>query len=280
MYSLNINNIGTPAFNIEGGKYNGKTVCISDKNEEDENDLLYRDFQALTLTDGKFAISLDVEKGQRLVITLFGMSGSGKTYYLNDILKKMINSWGTSINNILFFSKKNIEDEDSISNNIKHNKKFHQINLLDETMIVKPYDLMNDEDKREFQDSIVIFDDISTLSSRDKLHKKIKENVVEIQHDLLEVSRYLNTTILITEHSSCSGTLSSKTLVNESTHYVLFPQNGMGVYFRLLNHYLGLNKKQIDKLKDMCSDSRTLVIRKSVPSMYMTEKRIGFLKDI
>jgi len=281
---FNLNGIGTPVFNIVGGKYNKQTVYVSNERNTNEtvdgnNDIsLYRDFKALKLSEGHFEINLNIQKNQRLVISLYGMSGSGKTYMLNEIIENMIKSWGSNINKILFFSKKYIEDEKSISDKVKKKKNFHQIKL-DDTMILDAYDLSNDSDKEEFKNSITIFDDINTLSVRDKRNKQIRDNVLEIRDDLLEVSRYLNTTVLCTEHLLTSG-VQNRALINESSHLILFTNNGMGMFQRYFSNYLGMTQKSIRALNDICKNSRYVIIRKAVPTIYCTETEIGFIKNL
>ena len=279
-YTLNLNNVGNKIFDIKGGRYDGKSVSFSkaNTNEEDDDLNLYKEFKRLTLQEGTFQINLETPENQRLVISLFGMSGSGKTYMLNSILERMIDTMGSKLNKILFFGKKLIEHEKSISDKVKLSKKFNQVKL-DESIIEMPFDLKCPDDKKELSNSITLFDDVNTLSSRDRKSKMIRNNVTEIRDDILEVGRYLHCHCLITEHLSCTGQ-QNRAILNESTHYVLFVNNGYGAYERLFKVYLGLTTKQIKDLKKIASDSRYIIIRKAIPSIFCTENTVGFLNDL
>lgn len=278
MFSLHKNNNNAPICKIIGGKYDGEIVYMNNnfKENQNDNDNLYRDFNGLTLKNAKFELIIEPPTNQRTVIVSYGPSGAGKTYFLGNILDNIVkdkHKW--NYNNILFFSKKLLEQENSFNNKIK--KEMKQIDLNSDELLLNPLDLNNEQDKDLVKNSIVIFDDINTLSTASSQKKQLRKNILEFRDDLLEVSRYLKTTILLTEHISTNGQ-ESKTILNESNIIVLFLGSGTGSYDRLLRHYLGLKTQQINKLLNM--SSRYVIIIKRVPYVYITETEMGLLKNL
>jgi uncharacterized protein YhbP (UPF0306 family) len=49
MCALNLNKIGKPIAVINGGKYNGQIVSLSDKSNDKDNDNLIREFKMLKI---------------------------------------------------------------------------------------------------------------------------------------------------------------------------------------------------------------------------------------
>jgi len=102
----------------------------------------------------------------------------------------------------------------------------------------------------DFADSLMIFDDCDTIANR-----KLRKKVLEIQSDILSTGRHYNVSCLVTTHTPCAG-LDSKLILNECHSCVIFPA-GLGGRAKsyLLETYLGLDKLQIRKLKDIESRS-------------------------
>lgn len=284
MYKLTINKLdgAVPVAIIKGGKYNGHTVYYyKDVDEKDDKNKIYRDFKQLKLSGGAtFSLALPRIDNQRYVISCFAPSGLGKTTFLANVLNYLVENkeYTKDLNNVILFSKKNYEDENAFSNKLK--KIIKQVNLDSNLLITEPLDLKEEKYKKEYKDSVVVFDDINTLSTADKRKKQIRNNIMEFRDDLLEVGRYLNSTILLTEHIATAGN-DTRIILNETNIFVLFTSMGAGVYDRLLRKYLGFRQKQIDNLyQNIFIDSRYIIFIKIMPYIYMTEHTIGFVKDI
>lgn len=275
-FTLNNNKKSKPIAKIKSGKYAGYIVyLLNEKDDNDDDDKIFSDFKSLTLKDGKFELIIEPPTEQRTVLTCFGQSGSGKTYLINDLIEQIIKNSDFHVNNYILFCKKPMELEKSFSDLTK--KKLKQINLENENLVLNPLDLKNKEDIDMVRNSVIVMDDINTLSRADKFKKQLRENILSFRDDLLEVSRSYKTTILLTEHLSCNAN-STKTILNESNVVVVYLGSGVGSYYRLLNFYLGLTKKQIDYLMKL--PTRYIMFIRKIPMIYLTENMIGFISDI
>ena len=69
----------------------------------------------------------------------------------------------------------------------------------------------------------------------------------------------------------------TKTILNESHNIVFFPSTLGGRSLKyLLDSYLGLDKKQIEKVKNL--DSRWVCVCKTFPQVILSEKNIMITK--
>ena len=89
----------------------------------------------------------------------------------------------------------------------------------------------------EFEDSVVIFDDIDVISD-----KKIREAVYNILNKVLEIGRHFKITALVTNHLPTNGK-DTRRILNEAHQVIYFPHSASGRIKYLLIDYLGLDKK-------------------------------------
>ena len=94
---MNLNKVGRPLARIEGGKYNGTIVSVSDHfasnadadDEEDQNGLI-KEFRQLEIAnDSKFQHIPDTTK-ERETLYNTGPSGSGKSTYTRKYLEQYV----------------------------------------------------------------------------------------------------------------------------------------------------------------------------------------------
>ena len=137
---------------------------------------------------------------------------------------------------------------------------------VNETWKQKPLEVKDFE-----ENCCIIFDDTDTIRDKD-----IKKNIDNLKNQVLETGRHANVTALITSHLACKGN-ETKALLNESHIITIYLQSGSN-YNYLLNKYLGLDSKQINKLKTM--KSRFVSIVRGYPMIIYTEHEIMFLNDI
>jgi len=84
---LNLNKVGRPLARIEGGKYNGMIVSVSDHfasnadDDEDQNGLIKEFRQLKIANDSKFQHIPAHHQGEREILYITGPSGSGKSTY-------------------------------------------------------------------------------------------------------------------------------------------------------------------------------------------------------
>ena len=244
---------------IEGGEYDGRIVYLNDKNNP-EPDGEYEDFDELVLNDGKFSLTVD-PSAERQILAFFGPSGSGKSYLMKKYLKEYEKLYKN--NPIYLFSKK--KTDVSLSD-VKKLKRA----IIDESLVTHPmpYEF--------FTDSIVVFDDIDTLNQTTKVEKAIRSAVINIKDDILELGRDRRISTLISSHLATKGH-ETKTLLNESHMIVIYPSSGAN-YAYLMNKYMGLDSKQIKRIKDM--DSRWVCFSRQYPNIVFSEREILAQKNL
>ena len=91
---LNLNKVGRPFARIEGGKYNGMIVSVSDHfssnaDDEDQNGLIKEFRQLKIANDSKFQHIPDTTK-EREILYITGPSGSGKSTYTRKYLEQYV----------------------------------------------------------------------------------------------------------------------------------------------------------------------------------------------
>ena len=256
---FNLNKIGREVCVIDGGKCNGKVVYYSDKNNNDgDNHGLFKEFSHLELSgESKFAPYPDKSK-ERNVISCFGPSGSGKSYYVKLFLRAYKKEYPR--NEIYMFSK--LKDDKSLDDiaGIKRVK-------IDDDLLQDPLET------DDFKDSCVIMDDTNAL-----INKHHKKAVDDLKNSILETGRHTNSTLLITSHLACKG-LETRTVLNESHQITIYLSSGSS-YDYLLTNYLGFTRKQILLLKSFTENSRWVTIVRGFPQIIFTEKSIMLLKDL
>ena len=99
----------------------------------------------------------------------------------------------------------------------------------------------------EFQDSVVIFDDIDVISD-----KKIRDAVYNILNRVLEIGRHFKITALVTNHLPTNGK-DTRRILNEARHVFDSPHSASGRIQYLLIDYLGLDKKMVQYFRKLHS---------------------------
>jgi Cdc6-like AAA superfamily ATPase len=251
--SLNYEKYGRFLSQIEGsGKDSKKIVSISTDNEDE----IHRPFTKIKLTgDNKFQQipSIDCE---RQILYITGASGSGKSTYTANFIKKYKKMKKHS--EIYCFSSL----PDDVSLDVVNPKRIK----IDESLVTNPINV------KDFEDSLVVFDDIDVISD-----KKQREAVYSIMNQILEIGRHHKIWCIITNHLPTAGK-DTRRVLNEAHSITYFPHSGSarGIKY-LLCEYLGLDKKDISKIKK--SKSRWATIFKNYPQIAMTDKEIYILAE-
>ena len=196
---------------------------------------------------------------ERSILYVTGQSGSGKSYYTKDyatVYQKMYPK-----NEVYLISA--VQDVSTID----------KIKKLKKIDIFKPAFMeIETIPLEEFKDSLVIFDDIDSLSS-----KVLKKKVWNIMSDILTMGRHYNISAIVTFHVATSG-METKLILNESQSITIFPSASGGRTLKyLLDSYLGLNKQQIEEIKKL--DSRWATITKTFPRVVLYEKGAYILRN-
>ena len=181
-----------------------------------------------------------------------GPSGSGKSTYVS----KYIELWRELYPNakqhpIVLFSRVN-EDECL--------DKFNPLRInIDESLKEDPIDL------KELENSMVIFDDVDQINNATKL----KDYVINLRDQILEEGRHKKIYCCTTSHQM-TNYKATRVPLTEASHCVFFPRCGAAhavKYF--LNKYIGLDKKQIEKIMNL--PTRWICLKKTYPMLVMYE---------
>jgi len=250
--SLNLDKIGRFLAKVEGGRYDRKIISVSSEVKgRGKADNYTRPFSRLHLDgDSKFQ-QVPCPDTERQILYITGASGSGKSTYTKNYIKQYKKMYPKRP--IYLFSA------------LKEDESLDEVNpqriLIDDTIVEQP--LLAED----FKDSCVIFDDTDCIS-----HKKQRDAVNNILSEILETGRHFNTTCILTFHLATGGK-DTRRILNEAHSVIYFPHSGSNVGLkRLLQDYLGLDKKTMKQIKD--SKSRWACIHRGYPNVIMTEKDV------
>lgn len=242
---FNLDKIGRPIARIDGGKNDKKIISLSDADESNG-------FKNIRLKEGKFSHIPNTDQ-ERDILYITGPSGSGKSWYANTYIKNYKKTYPK--NNIYMFSP--VVEDESISSDIKRVK-------LDDRMVTDPLKI------GELAESLVIFDDIDVIKD-----KKLREAIYGLLNEVLEVGRHIKVSCIITNHLPTNGK-ETRRMLNEAHAITYFPAAGSKVQLnRLLEQYIGMDKKDIKKAKQ--SGSRWVTVFKNYPQFVMTEHEMYLL---
>lgn len=193
-----------------------------------------------------------MKSGQIDKLFICGMSGVGKSTYICNYAiqyKKLFPN-----NKIFMISK--LTDDESIDPYVE----LLRIKVDDDIL-----DINFDDDIKEMNNSLVIIDDIDTISN-----KKIYEKVKNIRDSILEVGRHHNIYCCCVSHQILNYK-NTRALILESNKIVIFPKSS-GIYQnkRFLKEYMGYNKNTINLIMNDIK-SRWVQIAKTYPNTIIGE---------
>ena len=124
---------------------------------------------------------------------------------------------------------------------------------------------------QDFKDSLVIADDVDVFPIR------IKKKVMTIVNSILQIGRHFNVSLCFTTHSPTNGA-ETKILLSEAHIITVFAKTtGSRALKYLLDNYLGMDKKQIEKLKKM--KSRAVSVIRGYPQVVLGEKEAFLMHE-
>ena len=220
---LNLNKVGRPLAKIDGGKYSGRVVSVSDQfptNEADSDELISEFRQLKIANDSKFQHVPDTTK-EREILYISGPSGSGKSTYT----RKYLEQYKKKFKNRPIYLFSSLPSDDSLDKIQPKRIK------LDDTLHTDPIKV------DELSESICIFDDIDVISN-----KKIREAVYDILNQVLEIGRHYKIHCVVTNHLPTNGK-DTRRILNEAHTVTYFPHSAGGKVKYLLEEYVGLGKK-------------------------------------
>jgi len=251
------------AFNTEGDGFPIALIKIDDKKDKivylDENSGAMSNYTQMKLNQGRFQYQFNTSK-ERFISYVVGQSGSGKSYWTAQIAQEYKKLYPKR--DIFLLSYVN---EDQSIDKVKGIKR---INLGEEFLSAE----LSSED---FKDSLVIFDDCDCITD-----KKMKLKIKDILTKILQTGRHTKTSCIYLSHIACGG-IDTKVILNEAHSITFFPATMTGrTKDYLLKNYLGLNKKQQQKLESIENDTRSVTIAKTYPSVIITDKDLIVTKTL
>ena len=166
---------------------------------------------------------------------------TGKSYYTRNYIleyKKIF-----SKNNICAFSSL---DSDETLDKIP---KIKRIKITEKFML---YDFKI----TDFTDSLVIFDDIDAHTN-----KIVKKKIYDILSMILNTGRHEKVSVIYTSYLSCAG-YETKLIISEAHSITIFPKNAGNRSLKyLLDSYFGLDKYQINYIKNIKNSRWTTILK-------------------
>jgi Cdc6-like AAA superfamily ATPase len=190
---------------------------------------------------------------ERDILYITGASGSGKSTFTRQYIEQ--------------YKKKYKNREVYLFSHLKEDPSLDSIKpkriKIDSSLHDDPIDVS------EFRDSCVIFDDCDCIPE-----KKVREAVLAMMNQVLEVGRHYNITALITSHLP-SDRHNTRRILNEVMYFVYFPASAGGKIKYVLTEYLDVDERKIKYFKRL--NTRWLVIRKNYPQCWASQHEVGLL---
>lgn len=252
---MNLEHIGQPLAMILSSDKKDKGKLISVEADKSKVQVFLPD---IIVKAGEHIQLIPNSERERDILYITGASGSGKSHFTRKYLEQYHRKYPKR--EIFLFSSLS---DDTTLDALKYIKR---IKLSDE--------LINDDlTAKDFKDSLVIFDDTDCLTN-----KRMKIKVNGIMTSILETGRHFNISIIYTSHLATAGN-DTKRILNECNSITIFPSSLGGRSLKyLLEGYMGLDKKQIKRIKNC--ESRAVTIVKSFPMIVLEEKEAYCVKDV
>ena len=181
-----------------------------------------------------------------------GVSGSGKSTFISNYIKE--------------YRRKYPDTDVFIFSSVKQDKALDGFDPIRIDMDTYLEDPMTPED---MEDSIVIFDDISTI-----MDPRTRKAVCALQNHIAETGRHFGIVLLSTTHILFNYG-ETKKMLNEATLTVLFPAAGGRAHIRrFLKETVGLEKPLIEKFFEMGKHSRYVCVKRQYSPYFISEKEI------
>lgn len=261
--SLNFEAIGQPICIIANRdddkrktRANNPIVCVSETKSG-----VARPFDNLSLEgrDDQYFQLIPNPETERQILYITGSSGSGKSYFTKKYCREFARIFPKRP--IILISS---VDKDESVDDIKNLKrlKLKSTEFLEEDFVID-----------DFKDCLVIFDDTDCITD-----KKLRTKVNGILGMILETGRHTNTYCIYTSHLATAGN-DTKRILNESHSITFFPRTMGGRMMKYLcEGYLGLDKKEIQHLKNV--PSRSITVMKTYPKVVVGDKDVFLLTSI
>jgi hypothetical protein len=247
---LNLENNGESIASIKKDKKKDAIVSLGEGSKYGTNDLI------LEGNDEVFQL-IPNESKERSCRAVFGQAGSGKSYFCCQYIKEYQK----------IYPKRPIYLFTTITSDIGCLKDIKKIKIVELTE-----EFANDNiGVEDLKESLCLFDDVDNI--RDK---QLKKKLFQTLNDCLQVGRKFKIEVLVTFHVATAGN-DTKIILNEMSSVSFNPKTmGNRALKYLLDAYLGLDKKQIERLKKL--DGRMVTVCKTYPKLVLSEKELYILE--
>ncbi len=202
------------------------------------------------LTDGAFAVCPPDNPEEREIIYCAGASGCGKSHFARGYAEKYASFYPDR--KIYLISK--LKEDETLDG---AKCKIHRIRA--DTLVSHPVQ----DIKHEFSHSLVIFDDYDTFTG--ELYKK----VLNLIDTIASTGRHSCISMICCSHY-ITNNQKTRLLLSEAQRYIIFPTGTSAISLhRLLNAYLGLSPKDIQKVKSL---GRWVCLSRMFPPYAIYEK--------
>ena len=231
-------------------KSGNKVIHLCDKADDDG-------FSNIELKAGE-EFTLMPSKTGRTIWYITAPSGAGKSYLSKQIIQE--------------YHKQHQKNPVYVFSSLESDPTLDTLKYIKRIKISRPEFLESELTAEDFKDSLVLYDDIDCISDRKKL-KKVQDSL----NSILQTGRHFNCSCIYTSHASTSGN-ATKMILNESHIIVLFPSCAGGKMLKYIGEqYLGLSKKQIERMKDL--KSRWFAVVRQYPRAIITQHEVSLLKN-
>lgn len=233
-------------------KKKNRVLMVEDKGVPDDANSKLK-----LIDDDKYEPLLDPDT--RSITYICGASGSGKSTVTKGLIEKFHDMFPDSP--VYLFSRLL---EDPAFDGLEKKGIITRIPIND-NLVENPIDVTSDIE----HGSLVVFDDIDTINN-----KPMMEVLKNIKSQILEIGRHNKIYCIVTSHLiNTNDRNSTRTMMNEMSNLVIFPQGGGSAYQQryCLKNYLGLGKNEIDTIMNT-RNSRWVLISKNYPQYVLTEK--------
>jgi len=239
-------NVGAPIAMIGNGKKSKAKHILSVAAKKSD---VRQELKEVKLGDNETFLPICDPNKERSVLYITGMSGSGKSFFTADWIKRYKQIYPK--NNVYLLSSL---DSD---NSIDKIKDLYRIKLNEFV-----------EDKwtiDDLKDSCIIFDDTDCITD-----KNIKKEIDLLLNSVLQTGRHTFTSVIFTSHLATCGK-DSRMILAEAHSVVLFPGTmGQRNLKYICESYFGLDANEIKKLKKL--DGRWVQINRTYPKSILSEK--------
>ena len=194
------------------------------------------------------------------ILTMFGSSGCGKSWKVNDCLVRNPAVLANLVPMIYIFSSVDNDPSYQGLRELYGEKFVHKYprDLEPSDLNVKMYD----------KKSVLIFDDVNSIGD-----KRIRQSVINFRNNLLEIARHRSLVVISTEHLFHNRVHTQK-LRNSSAYMCLYPRNSKKALDDILENNMNLNRHQrTNLLKQLIREGRAQFVHMDNPPYIINTKR-------